>query len=290
MSFEAFKSGTRLPAETTFQDVIADTVLAFNYASFTYKRFTEGEPAIAQNPYASAAYADIIKARFFAGEKAIIEECLSSNEAYRTRGDDIGNGMGYGYDEEPVAIWYARTILGGRWTEYEEAIIAAGDALAACRYLTCINNIDSANSRAESVNDVPYDYASLIIIPEFEPIFAKSPRYASAYAKLFLGRRWTEAEPVIMQSPMDSYRYARAVIKGRWIEAEDVIGMEAEASYYYAKEVLRDRFEKGEKAIKSDPYFEKKYEEDHKINYDNIFYILSFPRLQDHNQVSLTFL
>jgi hypothetical protein len=142
-----------------------------------------------------------------------------------------------------LAYYYAKNVIGDRWSEGESAI--AKDA------------------------ELAYYYARSIIKdrwPEVEPVIMKDPYLAYYYAKDVIGGRWPEAEPEIANMSEEdtelAYNYAKDVIGGRWPEAEPEIAKDIKWAYMYAKSIIEDRWPEVEPAIMKDPYLAYYYAKD----------------------------
>jgi hypothetical protein len=131
------------------------------------------------------------------------------------------------YGEE--AIFYARTVIRGRWQEVEPALMRTPYYI---------------NRYARSVLKGRWR--------EAEPTLLQCPTAAVEYASRVLRGRWSEAEKVIVVDPAAAAAYAHEILNKRWPDAEVHIGKSGRSATVYAINVLKDRWAVAEEAILRD--------------------------------------
>lgn len=179
-------------------------------------RSPKHEEVILTHLRATVLYArDILKERWPAGEKILLEGCLNEGQ----------------FDKEialNAAFEYAWKVMGERWPELETLLLRhrpyEGGALSLCM---------CPGIRALYVAHVVKEPW-----PDMEQAIIGSPEDCLIYADLVIGGKWEKGEEAILLNPSTAFQYATRVLKERWLEAEPVIH---KASFFSNK--YRDHFE-----------------------------------------------
>ena len=158
-------------------------------------RWPEAEPFIAKDDYWSLEYARSLGQRFFAGERAIL---------------DNGNGE--------LMIYYAKDVIGGRWPEAEPFIAKSADW--SLEYARFLKDRFPAGEEAILKSNNPFykiGYAKDIIggrWPEAELFIAKDASASYRYATEVIKGSFAEGELAIKRQPYlwDSYQECLASI------------------------------------------------------------------------------
>jgi len=236
----------------------------------------EIESIVAPNAQYARMYAELIKAPFPAGERAISKDAEQSYLYARFLNRRFRLGEKIIAREPAFAYQYALHVLKKRFPKGEKAI--AKSSIFGFMYLCNIIKDNKLNEPFEdaiaSDPTIAIEYCQKILkwsrFPKAEATIRKSmywenyltkvlnePKVAYQYLLKNGNQDYNVLCKIIAKSAVYSYLYAKHITHYPFLDGEETIAKDPTVSFLYALNILQDRFEAGEEVLSKSPLAEK---------------------------------